>query len=146
MHLADRGGRDRLLVELEEEPLDRLAELLANGALDVGERKGTDVVLEAAQLENDVGRHDVGPRREQLPELHEGRPELVEHLAQVPAACCPRSRLSRAATVDRVAEAMANRDLCDLAQASNRALLRARRHALSLARGAKNACSAPLQD
>ena len=29
MHLADRGGGDRLLDELDEQPLDRLAELLA---------------------------------------------------------------------------------------------------------------------
>ena len=74
------------LVELEEEPLDRLAELLADHALDVGERERAHVVLEAAQLGDDVRRDDVGPRREQLAELDERRPELVEHLAQVAPA------------------------------------------------------------
>ena len=74
------------LVELEEQPLDRLAELLRDRPLDVRERERAHVVLQAAQLGDDVRRHDVGPRREQLPELDERRAELVEHLAQVPAA------------------------------------------------------------
>ena len=54
--LADRGGGDRLAVELEEETLDRLAELLADDALDllVGER--AHVVLKPAQLGDDVRR------------------------------------------------------------------------------------------
>ena len=63
-----------------------LAELLADRALDVRERERAHVVLQAAQLGDDVGRDDVRPRREQLPELDERRAELVEHLAQVPAA------------------------------------------------------------
>src|SRR5262249_4143259 len=46
MDLADRRRRDRYLVELEEEPLNRLSELLADDALDVGERERADVVLE----------------------------------------------------------------------------------------------------
>ena len=61
--------------------------------LDIGERERPDVVLEASQLADDVGRHDVRPRREQLAELHERRAELVEHVAQVPPArACPRAR------------------------------------------------------
>ena len=40
-----------------------------------------DALLEAAELGDDVRRHDVGPRGEQLAELHEGRAELVQHLA-----------------------------------------------------------------
>ena len=39
VHLPDRGGRHRLLVELEEEPLDRLLQILADHPLDVGERE-----------------------------------------------------------------------------------------------------------
>ena len=38
------------------------------------------------------GGHDVGPRREQLAELDERRPELVEHLAQPAAAVGDRLR------------------------------------------------------
>ena len=55
-------------------------------ALDVLERERADVVLQPAQLGDDVRRDDVGPGREQLAELDERRPELVEHLAQVPRA------------------------------------------------------------
>ena len=86
MHLADRGGGDRLAVELQEEPLDRLAQLLPDDALDLLVREGAHVVLEPAQLGDDVRRQDVGPHREQLAELDEGRAELVEELAEVLAA------------------------------------------------------------
>ena len=86
MHLADRRGGDRLAVELEEEPLDRVAEILDDHALGLLERERAHVVLEAAELRDDVRRHDVRPRREQLAELHERRAELVEQLAQVRAA------------------------------------------------------------
>ena len=78
VHLADRRGGDRLLVEVEEQPLDRVAEILLDHALGLVERERAHVVLERTQLGDDVGRDDVGPRREQLPELHERRPELVE--------------------------------------------------------------------
>ena len=50
------------------------------------ERDRRDVVLELAELDDDVRRHQVGARREQLAELDERRPELVEHLAQPPPA------------------------------------------------------------
>ena len=118
MHLADRCGRQRLLVELEEEPLDRLAELLADHPLDIGERERADVVLEPAQLGDDVRRDDVGPGREQLAELDEGRAELVEHLPQMTAAHGRRSRRGRRgpALVEQEPEPVAHRDLGDLAQ------------------------------
>ena len=93
VHLADRRCGERHLVELDEEPLDRLIELLADRALDIRVRERAHVVLKPAQLGDDVRRHDVRPRREQLPELDERRPELVEHLAQVTAA---RGALDRA--------------------------------------------------
>ena len=118
VHLADRGGRERLCVELEEEPLDRLAELLADHALDVGERERPDVVLQPAQLGDDVRRDDVGPGREQLAELDEGRPELVEHLAQMAAAARRRSTASvpRRRSSMSEAEAVPDGDLGDLAE------------------------------
>ena len=87
MHLADRGGRDRRRLEVEEEPLERVSQLLLDHPLGLLERERPHVVLEAAQRDDDVGRHDVGPGREKLPELDERRAELVEHLAQVLAAC-----------------------------------------------------------
>ena len=124
MHLPDRRGRERLVVELGEQALDRLAELLRDRPLDVRVRERPDVVLEAAQLGDDVGRHDVGPGREQLAELDEGRPELVEHLAQVPAARRALDRrVGRLVALDRIAEAVPDGDLGDLAQTAQTALL-----------------------
>ena len=84
--LADRRRRDRLAVELEEEALDRLTEVLADDALDLLVRERAHVVLEPAELGDDVRRQDVGPHREELAELDERRAELVEQLAEVPPA------------------------------------------------------------
>ncbi len=86
VNLADRRRGERLGLELEEEALDRLPELLADQPLDLGERDLPDVVLEPAQLGDDVRRHDIGARGKELAELDERRPELVQHLAQMPAA------------------------------------------------------------
>ena len=86
VHLADRRRRDGHRIEGEEETVDRVAEILFDHALGLLERERAHVVLEAAQLRDDVRRHDVGARREQLPELHERRPELVEQLAKMLAA------------------------------------------------------------
>jgi hypothetical protein len=86
VHLADRRGGDRLAVELEEEALDREAEVVLDDALDLLVREGAYVVLQAAELGDDVRRQDVRAHREQLAELDEGRAELVEELAEVLAA------------------------------------------------------------
>ena len=86
MHLADRRRRDGLLLEVEERPLDRQAELRLDDPLDVLDRERRHLVLELPELGDHVRRDEVGTRREQLPELDERRPELVEHLAQPPAA------------------------------------------------------------
>ena len=61
VHLADRRGGDRPFRELEEQALDRLPQLLADDVLDIRERKRADLVLELAQLDDDVRRDDVGP-------------------------------------------------------------------------------------
>ena len=74
VHLADRGRGDRHLVELLEDLLDGQAELLPRSpGAPASNGSGLGVVLQAAQLGQDVRRHDVGPRREQLAELDEGR-------------------------------------------------------------------------
>ena len=80
MDLADRRGRHRHRVELEEQPLDRLAEALLDHLRRLLVRERRDVVLEAAELGDDVRRQDVRPHREELAELDERRAELVEHL------------------------------------------------------------------
>ena len=74
------------------------------------------------------GGSDVGTRREQLAELDERRPELVEHLAQVLSslrrlaldlAARPRAaaEIGQAMVLEPVAEAVPNRDLRDLRKA-----------------------------
>ena len=136
VHLADRRGRHRLALELEEEPVERVAEVLLDHALGLLEREGANVVLQPAQLDEDVGRDGVRPRRQELPELHERRPELVEQLAQMLAARRARPgrssrepRLRRAAgeqigelvRLEEVAEAVPDHHLRDLRQAAEAA-------------------------
>ena len=61
---------------------DVVAEILAQHRLDLRERDRRDGVDEVAELlDVDVGQK-IGPRREELPELDEGRPELLEALAK----------------------------------------------------------------
>ena len=138
MHLADRRGRDRRVLEVEEEPLERVAELLLDHALGLLERERPDVVLQPAQLDHDVRGHDVRPGREELPELHERRPQLVEHLTQVLAAggrCTLLGRhvgeavfrraagqeIAELVRLEEVAEAVAHHDLRNLRQAPDAA-------------------------
>ena len=147
VHLADRRSGHRHFLELEERLLDRQTELGLDRPLDVGVRYGPHVVLELLELDEDVRGHDVGARREQLAELDERRPELVEHLAQVASALralavphrrellVPGQEVGQPVALEEVAEPVPDRDLRDLAQAAEIALLlRARRHRLSVTR------------
>src|SRR5439155_10863362 len=117
------------LLELDEELLERQAELFSDHLLDIRERERTNVVLEAAKLRDDVRRQDVRPGREQLAELDERRPELVEHLAQVltalrrlpvevDARTASRKQVGQPVGVEPVAEPVSDRDLRDLRQAA----------------------------
>ena len=64
----------------------RQVEIFLDHPLHVLERERPDVVLQSPQLADDVRRKEIRPHREQLPELHEGRAEIVEQLAEVAAA------------------------------------------------------------
>ena len=110
MHLADRGGRERSEVELEEGPVHPQVELGLDHLRTCSNGHGDGVVLQPAQLGDDVRRDDVRAGREQLPELDERRAELVEHLAEAPAAI-GRGRVAVApvAPRDEVAEAVPRR-------------------------------------
>ena len=124
VHLPDRRGRDGHRVERGEELLDRRAQVLLDHPLDVRVRERTHRVLELAQLGDDLGRHDVGAGREELAELHERRPELVEHLAQVAAErrqvlVVDHRRAPQSAPLEDEAEAVPRCDLRDLAQAAD---------------------------
>ena len=123
--------RERLLVEAHEQLGERRAEARLDALLDLVERDRRDVVLELLQLGDDVGREDVGARRRDLPELDEGRPEVLRdeaHALGARDASCSLSRRHRvlvafssscaaeAGARDDFAEAVANEDGGDLAQ------------------------------
>ncbi len=73
VHLPDGRRGDGLQLELEEGTIERQPELGLEHLLDLAGGERADVVLERAELEDDVRRHDVGAGRQQLAELHEGR-------------------------------------------------------------------------
>ena len=132
VHLTDRRGGDRPLLEVDERPLDRQPELGVDDALHVLDRERRHLVLELPQLGDHVGRHEVGPCREQLPELDERRPELVQHLPEPPSSIGI-GRLGRASPVEEVAEAVPRRHAADLGDARE-APLRRLGHASAYAR------------
>ncbi len=131
VHLSDRRCRNRHRVEIEEEAFDRVPQLLLDHALRLFERERTHVVLERPQLDDQVVRDDVGPHGQKLSELHERRPELLQHLPQVLAARRRRHRIDvprppsrnevgQPVRLEEVAEAVAHHDLRDLGQAAER--------------------------
>ena len=145
MDLPDRRRGDRHPIEVDERALERKAELGLDDLFDLFERERPHVVLERAKLRDDVRRDDVGPGREQLPELHEGRAELLEHLAEVNAtlgrcfgfdrrALPPRQQVGQPVLVEEVPEPVADGDLRNLRQAPQIPLSRLRRHGVSVAR------------
>jgi hypothetical protein len=82
MHLRDRGGPDGLGDEVSEDACERTADLLLHERGDGFGRRRRDVVLEARQLGEDVGRKELGASREHLAELHEHPTALFEREAQ----------------------------------------------------------------
>ena len=82
VHLPDRPGRERLWLDVLEHVLPRDPQLLLHHLHDLRLGQRRHVVLQARELVGDVGRDQVGPRREDLAELGEGRAELLERLAQ----------------------------------------------------------------
>jgi hypothetical protein len=82
VHLPEARAAERLVVERGEQLPDAPAELRLDRRLDLGEPDRRHVVLQLLQLA-DVGRgQQVRARRQHLPELHVGRPELHEPLAE----------------------------------------------------------------
>ncbi len=78
MHLSDRSGRQRLLVEAAEHVTDARAELFFD-QLDrqlLIERR--HAVLQQHQFVGDVLGQQIAPCRQQLPELDENRPQVLE--------------------------------------------------------------------
>ena len=86
VHLPDRPGRERRRLDRLEDVLPRHLQLLLHHVDDLRLGQRRDVVLQLRQLVDDVGRDEVRPRREDLPELRERRAELFERRAQPPRA------------------------------------------------------------
>jgi hypothetical protein len=82
MHLAQRGGRQRRRLELGERLGDPDAELLHHDSLDLRERKRLDLVLEPRER-GEIGRwQEVRARGQELAQLDEGWPQLLEVVGQ----------------------------------------------------------------
>ena len=96
VHLADRAGRQRRRARSTRRrpPRARRApRSIDRDDLGLGERR--HAVLERRELLDELRRQQVGPRREDLAELGERRPELLERLAQARRACARRTRRRR---------------------------------------------------
>ena len=86
VHLADRAGRERGRVDLLEDVLPGDAELLLHHGDDLCLRQRRDLLLERRELLDDLGREQVRARGEDLAELGERRPELLERVPQAARA------------------------------------------------------------
>ena len=113
MHLRDRGRGQRRGVEARERvgdrPAQRLLDRCARAAVAVERR---DAVLQQRQFVGDVGRHQVAARRQDLPELDEDRPELLQRQAQARAARLRRDLAPRRAARTAAAAAASVRPAC----------------------------------
>ena len=85
MDLRHRRGRQRQPVELEEQLFERGVELRLNDLHDALGGNGLNGVLEARQSMDVVRRQEVRARAEQLAELDEARPELLEGAGELGA-------------------------------------------------------------
>jgi hypothetical protein len=84
VHLGDRGGGQGPAVEGGEHLLDRPVELGGEHLPDPVPRRRGDVVLEVSQLLDHLRWEQVGPGGQDLAELDEGDPGLLQRLADRP--------------------------------------------------------------
>ena len=82
VHLRDRAGREWERVERVEHVLPRDLELFLHHRDDLGLCQRRYCVAQAGQLLDELRRDQVGPCGENLAELAERRPELLERRAQ----------------------------------------------------------------
>ena len=82
MHLGDRGGGDRRVVEAGEQRVDRLAELGLDDAPGLGAGESRQMVLQLRQVGRDLFAQKIGAGRQGLAELDEGRTHLLQRRRQ----------------------------------------------------------------
>src|ERR671934_148918 len=82
VHLADRPRRERDRIDRLEHVFPRDAELFLHHLDDLGLRQRGDIVLQRGELDDELVRQEIGPRRKDLAELRERRAELLERVPQ----------------------------------------------------------------
>src|SRR6478609_9063222 len=82
MDLRDRRARHRRQVERPEHVAQRSPEDARDRRFGLVRGKRRHAILQERELVRDVGRQQVAPRRQHLPELDEDRPEVFERTSQ----------------------------------------------------------------
>ena len=78
MHLCDRGGSQRLVLEVGEYRLDGSAELPLHLTARLHAGKRCHVILQLVQSRHILVREHVAPEAQRLPQFDEGRPEPLQ--------------------------------------------------------------------
>src|SRR5690606_26821542 len=81
--LGDGGGRNRLLVELGKELVQRPAKLALDRRLSILEVKGREAVLQVGKIERHLLADQIGTSRQKLPELDEAGAEFRQRIGQL---------------------------------------------------------------
>jgi len=83
VHLRDRGGGDRLLVEAVEQLFQWPAELVLDRRSNVVEGEGRQAILQLRQVGCDLLAEQVGPARQSLTQLDERRAGVLERACEL---------------------------------------------------------------
>lgn len=86
MDLSQRGRGERLRIEAAEDALDRSPELALDDPPRLLSGERNSLILELLELLGDVERNEVGTGGQELAQLDERRPELLERAAQALSA------------------------------------------------------------
>jgi hypothetical protein len=100
--LPDRRGRDREGVDHGEDLVHGPHQLVGDDAVGQVGVEGRHLVLQQRHLLDVLQRHQIRTRGEHLPDLHEGRPQLHEAIAQPDRA--PAVPLRRGRTLEAVVQ------------------------------------------
>jgi hypothetical protein len=80
VHLRDRGGADRRLLDAREQRFERAAEAAFDLLADQRERERGQRILQPQQVERRFLTHEIGARRQRLAELDRGRADRLERV------------------------------------------------------------------
>src|SRR6266566_1637231 len=116
VHLADRASGERLGIDRGEDVLPGDAELFLHHLHDLGLRQRRDIVLERRELDDELGRQEIGTCREDLAQLRERRAKLLERVAEPAGA-----DLDRIGAAARLAHAVLGEDRGDAGRAAEEA-------------------------